>query len=429
MKKILLILSLLIVSMSINSKVNGATIQEENKDNTWDIVYDYKELYDTNLTNTNIAFYEGWYIFNFDFLPTYELFNANFKLYEIQDDMHIPTLDYELAPLLLHIDQMGGAGLEASMLYRSKFYEMTDLQKGKPICFYSKEYPVDTVPPEILTTELKTYATHNESITDIIKRIIAVDSKDGVVSNNVAIIKETYTQDKTPGIKELYIQVHDAAGNVTTGKIDIIVVDDFYSTIIVNTIYTANTHQLTEEYILSTIVATDFYGRNFDIEIKDENYFENSKVSGEYTITVIGTDLFEDINEETFNIIVFNSNIPFYTHDIKTLYLSEYFDLSNEDLLFMLNIISDEELHYTSYKISSLIKREQGSHYVFFELYAEDYYEEIKLTIHFENVEEIEEDLEIEERVTDVSKYIIPAISSILLFSLIIHFIIVKIEK
>lgn len=327
-------------------------------------------------------FNKGYYIFNTEISNVPLELLSPFEKMDKTQNMHLPLMSSTTNYQMLYLDEIFYMNYNYYTIASEFFSTMTAISNDDLFCFYS-EYPHDTVAPVFITKEITTFTSQNKTVHDLIDEIIAYDYTSGDVSDNIAIVKDDYTHDKTPGVKYITLQVNDEVGNVCTDIIKIIIIDDNSPTITAKPMFVSNTYKLSEELILESINAYDHLGNKIEVAITNESYFENYELSSEYTITVEGIDQFNNQVSIEQSIYVVNSNIPFYTYDCDTIIFDEYIELNDQQLLSLLAIATPEELNYLTYKLDSRITNTIGEYYVFFELYTEDSIIEKKLIIQF----------------------------------------------
>lgn len=382
MKKILVTLVVGIITLLNVNQTNAQTIYTG--DGLWTRHTSMSKLMyeDPSLNAQPVNFKQGYYIFNTDISNVPSLTLSPFERIEAAQNMHLPLISSTTNYQLLYLDNTYEMNSSYYATTKSFFDTMIGINNDDLFCFYS-EYPYDTVAPFFITKELTTYTSQNKTIHELLDEIVAYDFTNGDVSGNIAIIKDDYTYDKSPGVKYITLQVNDVSGNVCTDTIKIIIIDDNSPTITAKPMFVSNSYKLSEELILNSINAYDHLGNKIDVEITKESYFENHETSSEYTITVEGVDQFNNHVSIEQKIYVVNSDIPFYTYDCDTLVFDEYIDLNDKQLLLLLEIATPESLDYLTYRIDSRITDTIGEYYVFYELYTENDILEKKLIIQF----------------------------------------------
>lgn len=382
MKKILVTLVVGIITLLNVNQTNAQTIYTG--DGLWTRHTSMSKLMyeDPSLNAQPVNFKQGYYIFNTDISNVPSLTLSPFERIEAAQNMHLPLISSTTNYQLLYLDNTYEMNSSYYATTKSFFDTMIGINNDDLFCFYS-EYPYDTVAPFFITKELTTYTSQNKTIHELLDEIVAYDFTNGDVSGNIAIIKDDYTYDKSPGVKYITLQVNDVSGNVCTDTIKIIIIDDNSPTITAKPMFVSNSYKLSEELILNSINAYDNLGNKIDVEITKESYFENHETSSEYTITVEGVDQFNNHVSIEQKIYVVNSDIPFYTYDCDTLVFDEYIDLNDKQLLLLLEIATPESLDYLTYRIDSRITDTIGEYYVFYELYTENDILEKKLIIQF----------------------------------------------
>lgn len=429
MKKILIMLGVitsLLITTNNDTHASTSLYSNAEMEDTWELHYKSETL---RLDN-NIAghiYKSGWYLFNFDFSQYLEQCESQFNEITIYDDMYTPQLNDDVELKMFYVEYEIELNPWGSMVIGNAINDALYFSSGETICYYSSVYPKDTVAPVFETNDVYTYTTQRESINDIKNRIYAYDKKDGDVSHNIAIIKESYSHDKNEGIKEVDLQVNDAAGNIAYHTVKIHVIDDYTSIITACSIYTTTSNPLTNEFILKEIEAYDYLGNSFDVTIISNEYENNTTKSGVYEIVVSGVDQFNDYYEQTFDITVYNCNHQFYSYDQKTLYFEEFYAFTNEELIDLLNVVTFNRYEYVIALVDSKISQIPGEHYVFYELHNVASIEEVRLSICFANANAIPQVTV--ENTFNISNYITTLVTATVLILFTLHMISHAIEK
>lgn len=429
MKKTLLLLLCIITIVFLPTNYINAEEKQREMDHTWEKHIEHTTLRVTeNSSDINNHVYKiGWYIFNFDASYAMKYFGIYFQEFEIIDEMYIPILRDQVVRKVYYIDDYYTCNGSQSMELMNHFKQAEVKIEGDTLAYFSEEYPIDNLPPNFTTNEVTTYTSDRETINEIKKRIYAFDIVDGDVSHNIAILKESYSHDQTPGIKEVDLQVNDSKGNIAYHTVEILVIDNFTSTITSNDIYTTTSNLLEQKVILDNIYAFDHLGVEFNVTIDVSSYEENYNISGTYDVLVTGNDDHGNTIYHTLNIIVLNSKYSFYSVDNVTLYFNDYISLSNDELIILLDTVSNNNYKYTQYEVDSKIKETIGTHYIFYKLFNNEEIIEVRLSVHFSNIEQIE--IQTENELFNIGEYIAPITSCIAILLLMIHMISHAVEK
>ncbi|MFI3252171.1 MAG: hypothetical protein R3Y05_06355 [bacterium] len=406
MKKITLTLLLLATLLFTTNKIQ-ATSTVYYGDDSWER---YTSIYDTmdhgNSSEVSFNFKKGYYIFTEEYenIPMYV--KVGFQKIE-SNNLHIPIYSEDINYQLLYLEENDYYNVTRYNEIRDYFSSFTTTNDGDLFCYYT-EYPYDYTAPYFLTTSLTTYTSDKESISDIVKRVVAYDNVDKDVSHNIAILSENYSYNTSAGEKEIVLQVNDISGNVATTTLILTVIDNFSPSITINDLYSTTNLLLNEKEILASVDAQDHLGNDIELEIISENYYDNYNISSTYEIILYGEDQFGNELNITQYIHVYNSDLAFYTYDRRTVIFNEYTELSDDELLSILKNVSSVDYKYLTYKIDSRILDGISEYYVFFELYNLDEIIETKLIIKYNNTNEVS--LDKLESAPNIINYALPVI-------------------
>lgn len=325
---------------------------------------------------------EGYYLARIDQSYIDEL--TAIKEITISPDMYVPLDTINDDYKLLYIDYQNQPAFFT--IIKIEFSSLcVHIRNNDGEYLYSKDYPYDTEP--IISGEnITTFLSDNYSISTLIENIKAYDYKDGDISYKLTVIHDTYTKDRTEGTKEVTVQVKDSNSNQASKTFEIYVIDDKDPLITSNPIYVSDTYLLTEEIIKESIIATDYLGESFDVNIDCTTYTKNSTIQNTYQFTISGIDQFGREITSTEDIIVLKSDYSFYSLNKKSLSFNTYIDFKENDFLYFFNIFN--EINILNHNIE-VYQETNDSYNVFYEIESSDGFEEFRMNYSFENINQI----------------------------------------
>lgn len=179
-------------------------------------------------------------------------------------------------------------------------YNITD-SSGNKTEFIRTIYVEDTIAP--VMTGLNNLEINLGDEIDLLNGVSAIDNGDGDLTTSIVVTGHVNVN--IPGTYTINYEVSDLFGNTTTQSVDIKVKDNIKPEL--NNV-TDKTIKVNADFDpLSGITATDNIDGNISANIKSNKDF-NTKIAGEYTITITVTDSFGNTAKQSYQLTVENNN-------------------------------------------------------------------------------------------------------------------------
>lgn len=409
MKK--LVLLFLFCFIVLQSQITHAQINVK-ETHFWDT------FYSANSCVTNEYVNSGYYMFCPNIYDVVRDLPQEFNIVNIEDDMYLPIsangeIKDRLALLYVDEDILYTDVIEKfinNMLEISYYSDY--LINGFPIYYYSSEYPYNG--PHFNSSVYYTqYLSAPASLSLITQSIYCVDPYDNFIyPNELVILRDDYSVNiNIPGIYEVILYAENSLGNHSTHSIFIEIINDTYPTITSNNnIIVSSGYLLTDDILLNHVNAFDYKYSPLEVNIEFNNYSHYYKIKGTYEVSFITTDSYSQSVTSSSYINVVESTISFYSIDYSNIYIEEVIDITDDELINILKLVSNKEFTYCN--VDSLIKQEKGSYYVFYEILDEDnnIISEEKLNFIFLNDTQ-DEVIDIDESSFNFNYIIIPSIA------------------
>ncbi|MDC0558941.1 hypothetical protein OAO42_00865 [Candidatus Izimaplasma bacterium] len=205
-----------------------------------------------------------------------------------------------------------------SMFY--DYYQFSDFQieEGGIVTSYEPYVPGldDSTSPEFTGSGafVKSYTETYLLQTIIDNHIVVMDDIDGDITNEIVIVSDEYSgNENTVGEYIVLLQATDAAGNIASFNLTVVVKDEIVPIITGPSLVTVNIDDVPSigTIVNNNVTAIDDYDGSITPVVVTDDYTSNIDTLGEYEVIVKTVDSSMNEAQKSFNIIIEDTTDPY----------------------------------------------------------------------------------------------------------------------